>query len=946
MGDKDASAGVTAGELAAVLKAMDERYRSLFDAISKQAASSKSETEPKEEVHPLQMPHIKLDGSESYASWAEHAETILVSRKLEGYILGTIEKPAEENSKEGQRWKTSNALVRAWLLSSLSPQIAKQVERIKEAAEIWRLLKSTYSGVGNEMLACKIQKELQELCQGDKSVVEYVSELKRLWSDLDYYDPIELECGKCIEKFSKWTEKRRVRDFLNELNPKYENRRAALYGSGNLPNLEQAISAIISEETRLKLEATGATMQSSTQRRSAFVATEGANFQKSATNTYDRKCFKCGQPGHLQISCPELIGGGRGRGQEWRGKGRGRAFDGRGGGRGRGMRLGGRANITSVMEESSQLMRVEMSVDDWEKWRQFKGMCIEDKQSTEASNASTSAAATNFGGNISRTLSYKTNDIPWLIDSGASRHMSGSYQNFIEYAPDLKTQSVKLADGSSQTVLGSGTVMCGSNISLSSVLHVPSFPINLLSISCITKELNCAVIFFPSWCLFQELGTGRRLGMGNMRNGLYYLDDNMSHKVAAVLTPTPLEEFLLLHRRLGHMSFITLGQLYPTLYNKISKESLVCDACQYGKQTRSSYAPSDNRSNVPLQTIHSDVWGPSGVMSINGYRYFVTFIDCCTRTTWVYVLRSKGDVFECFKDFHNLIMTQFNACVKIFWTDNGTEYVNNEFDEYLSNYGIIHQTTCPGTSEQNGLAERKNRHLLEITRCIMMAMNVPKFLWSEAVMTATYLMNRMPSRVLNNKTPIECLTGKTTYVVPPKVFGCVCFVKDYRPSVGKLDPKAVKCIFVGYSGKQKGYRCWCPSEKRMFVSMDVIFREHEPFYGEPQDLTDVFPDPFTSDVLDMDNEPGGEKGEENNPSASRRIVVGVIPQEDSDVDRDVEPIEGEQPQGEQQGTSNEVLQWPRPNEEQNLRVYTRRRRHQAEQEQVQGEEASSLEKES
>ena len=139
--------------------------------------------------------------------------------------------------------------------------------------------------------------------------------------------------------------------------------------------------------------------------------------------------------------------------------------------------------------------------------------------------------------------------------------------------------------------------------------------------------------------------------------------------------------------------------------------------------------------------------------------------------------------------------------------------MNKEFDEYLSSFGIIHQTTCPGTSEQNGLAERKNRHLLEITRCIMMAMNVPKFLWSEAVMTAAYLMNRMPSRVLRYKTPIECLTGRTTYVVPPKVFGCVCFVKDYRPSVGKLDPRAVKCVFVGYSGKQKGYKCWCPSEK-------------------------------------------------------------------------------------------------------------------------------------
>jgi hypothetical protein len=86
----------------------------------------------------------------------------------------------------------------------------------------------------------------------------------------------------------------------------------------------------------------------------------------------------------------------------------------------------------------------------------------------------------------------------------------------------------------------------------------------------------------------------------------------------------------------------------------------------------------------------------------------------------------------------------------------------------------------------------------------MSAMNVPKFLWGEAIMTAAYLINRMPSRVLENKSPIECLTGEVTYVVPPRVFGCVCFVRDHIPFVGKLDPRALKCVFVGYSGKQKG----------------------------------------------------------------------------------------------------------------------------------------------
>jgi hypothetical protein len=140
-------------------------------------------------------------------------------------------------------------LVRAGLLSSLSPEIAKQVERIKEASEIWRLLKGTYSGVGNEMLVCRVQRELHELSQGERSIVDHVSQLKKLWSDLDFYDSIELECGKCVEKFSKWTERTRVRYFLNGLNSKFESRRVALYwkvsqpGAGHINYNERRNSA-------------------------------------------------------------------------------------------------------------------------------------------------------------------------------------------------------------------------------------------------------------------------------------------------------------------------------------------------------------------------------------------------------------------------------------------------------------------------------------------------------------------------------------------------------------------------------------------------------------------------------------------------------------------------------------------------------------------------------
>uniref|UniRef100_A0ACD5WAE1 Uncharacterized protein n=1 Tax=Avena sativa TaxID=4498 RepID=A0ACD5WAE1_AVESA len=290
------------------------------------------------------------------------------------------------------------------------------------------------------------------------------------------------------------------------------------------------------------------------------------------------------------------------------------------------MRSVGRTNTSVAVEEVSQVFKVEMSGDEFEKRHQFKGLNLRENQPSETS---ASAASTNFLGNNLRTTKCDNMcaHTPWLIDSSASRHMAGSNREFTHSIPSKIKENIKLADGSTQMVIGSGTVNCGSNLTLASILHVPSFPLNLLSVSCITKDLNCAAIFLPYECIFQELGTGRKLGMRSLHDGLYYLDNDASHAVAAALPLTPLEELLLQHRRLGHLSFVTMSQLYPDLYSKVSKEKLVCDACQYGKQTRSSYSSPDNRSDVPLQTIHSDVWGPSGVVSLNGYHYFVTFID-------------------------------------------------------------------------------------------------------------------------------------------------------------------------------------------------------------------------------------------------------------------------------------------------------------------------------
>jgi hypothetical protein len=150
---------------------------------------------------------------------------------------------------------------------------------------------------------------------------------------------------------------------------------------------------------------------------------------------------------------------------------------------------------------------------------------------------------------------------------------------------------------------------------------------------------------------------------------------------------------------------------------------------------------------------------------------------------------------------------------------------------FLRSEGIVHQTTCVNTPEQNGVVERKNRHILEVTRCLLFSTNVPRYLWGEATKTAVYLINRMPLRAVEFRTPLEILTGKNAFKVPPKIFGCVYFVHNIVPGISKLDSRAHKCVFVGYSREKRGYRCFDPMKKRMYESMDVTFRESEPYFS-------------------------------------------------------------------------------------------------------------------
>lgn len=138
---------------------------------------------------------------------------------------------------------------------------------------------------------------------------------------------------------------------------------------------------------------------------------------------------------------------------------------------------------------------------------------------------------------------------------------------------------------------------------------------------------------------------------------------------------------------------------------------------------------------------------------------------------------------------------------------------------------------------------------MEVTRSMLFEMKVPKIFWSDAVLTACYLINRMPSSIMQGGIPFSTLLpSESLFVLPPRIFDCVCFVRDHRPGVSKLDPKALKCMFMGYSHTQKGYRCYSPLLRKYFVTANVSFFESTPYHNVPIDVSELDKDLYVTTI--------------------------------------------------------------------------------------------------
>ena len=281
--------------------------------------------------------------------------------------------------------------------------------------------------------------------------------------------------------------------------------------------------------------------------------------------------------------------------------------------------------------------------------------------------------------------------------------------------------------------------------------------------------------------------------------------------------------------------------MYPQLFINLFVDKLVCDTCRLAKSKRQTYPSVDDRCLAPIRLIHCDVWGPSPHIDTNGFRWFLICVDNHSRFCWVYLMKHKAEVARILKNLCQSIKRQFGVNVQGFRTDNAKDFCNNELREFFEQEGIRHETSCTYTPQQNGLAERKIGDIMDKFRTLTEQSQLPKTLWSLSVMTYVHLINRLPTNTVKMKSPIEVLEqlfpkARLNNNLTPRVFGCVSYVHLHGPSVDKFSVNALKCVFIGYSNTQKGYKCYYPPTRKIVITKDVTFDENRFYYQSNTEL--------------------------------------------------------------------------------------------------------------
>ncbi|CAK9816510.1 Retrovirus-related Pol polyprotein from transposon TNT 1-94 [Anthophora quadrimaculata] len=436
----------------------------------------------------------------------------------------------------------------------------------------------------------------------------------------------------------------------------------------------------------------------------------------------------------------------------------------------------------------------------------------------------------------------------WLLDSGCTHHVCKRREWFANFrhinsevvntaADPVKQKGITLkAQGIGNIRLNMIVGNRKKTVVLHDVYYVPNIRRNLMSVSQIEQK-GKELLIKNGKVKIRNVITKNIVGEAYRKNDLYIVKTEVCTNTSFPVEShnASMEMNQLWHRRFCHVSNDTIKKLIET--NRVTgldnakTNKYICDACNIAKATRvASKRLNIKQTKETCELIHSDVCGPMPEKSIGGSRYFITFTDDFSRYTTVVCIKSKDEVKRCIKEYIAKVEREKGKKVKRFRTDNGLEFCNQELNEFFKNLGIKHERSNVDTPQMNGVAERINRTLLELTRSSLKSAHLPKRFWAEAVTTAAYIKNRVCHTAINDKVPLAVWIERTPSVRHLKVYGCLAYARLPEQGRRKLNDRAVECIFVGYATQTRGYRLWYPQKDDIITTKHAKFAEDKVGY--------------------------------------------------------------------------------------------------------------------
>lgn len=813
--------------------------------------------------HPSDHPGMALVSAPlttlNFMNWSRSIRRALgAKRKLE-FLDGTLPEP---DPSEGyyKQWITADCMISSWIINSISKELVNAFSHIDGTRKLWIALNKRFGG-SNGPKIYKLQREIYAYSQGNQTVVQYFNNLSALWDELDMLlPPLNCTC-KARKKADRREEQQKMLKFLHGLNSMFERARSQILLLDPLPDVDRAYSMIIQVEDEMSLNNDmhdGHNMmtlnvgEGSSQNQVFAVGGGKGNVYKRRLTKEEKKrlkCRHCHETGHEMDECFKLHGV-----PDWYKKYKEN-------------RDRYQANFADHMEDtassysgyeprtaSMDISRIVQS----EITKYLSGLGNQNgvfplgnqnigftqgnqnggyllgNGSQNAGPAGKNDVNMVYKGKVDEEFfdgHYAFSIIPsmerdrWIVDSGASIHICVNPELLTSITQLDVPIKIHLPNGDSRIVSYAGTAQINKNLFLHDVLFVPEFTHNLVSVARLIKEAGVQCLFYTTHCVFQKEKTGAVLGIGKMKGNLYVLESLIERQYCHLLRPSEMS-ILDWHVFLGHPSASTMQHL-KIITNNFSKDDLQlirdCDVCLRAKQTRNPFPQLNRRTSTLFELVHGDVWGPYGEESVCNTKYVLTLVEDHSRTIWTYLLQSKEQVAGVLHAYIKMVENHFEKRIKIFRSDNGSEFINKKVAGLFGDSGILHQKSCVYTPQQNGIVERRHRTLLESARALMFHSQLPLKFWPYAILTATWLLNRTPTRVLQWKTPYSLLFKSEPDYTTLQPFGCLAYAVNLTPQRSKFHSRNFKCVFIGYSANHKGYLLYDLENAKVLTSRDVHF---------------------------------------------------------------------------------------------------------------------------